>query len=30
MYVGFLMIWNGFDLDYLKEHENINSVTRYD
>lgn len=29
-YVGFLMIRNGFDLDYLKEHEDINSVSGYD
>lgn len=30
MYVGFLMIRNGFDLDYLKEHKDINSVSGYD
>lgn len=30
MYVGFLMTGNGFDLDYLKEHEDINSVSGYD
>lgn len=29
-YVGFLMIRNGFDLDYLKEHKDINSVSGYD